>query len=240
MLSLKGNLGTLLLWYSLSMALAILTPGLGESAPSPVRIVLVVLAITGLILLGLRYLEREIVRKLALMMELAALVMVLGHLLQSHHIFPWLAITVPLLRLLFGRRAENASTTIVTGGLAGIIGKAMRPEDALILLILMAVYDALAVFVTGHMKTLARELAGVEECQTCSSGLFSLGSGDVIVPGLLVGSLSVSSPVLAFATALGALLGVFAVSLYSLKRPRLLPALPFIAAFQLVTLALLR
>ncbi|HTM68569.1 MAG TPA: presenilin family intramembrane aspartyl protease [Candidatus Binatia bacterium] len=159
----------------------------------------------------------------------------------------------------YGARSVAAFDLLLVLGCAGVaanLGAAMRPVGVAVILAILAGYDIVAVYVTKHMVAMAESLlrrrvffamilperpAGfllpVSEAVP-GSGFVFLGTGDVILPALLVASVARVSLVAAAVVGLGALSGAAALHLLFLtqrvRKP--MPALPPIAAGALLGL----
>jgi len=141
---------------------------------------------------------------------------------------------------------------VVALGLAGIaanLGGAIRPTALVIILAVLAVYDIVAVYVTGHMVRMAESLvqkkvffaiilsdrleglfAPVADVGP-GKGFYFLGTGDIALPAILVASAAQTSVFAASAVSIGALTGLAATQLLFRLQPlrKPLPALPPIA-----------
>ncbi|HSD12427.1 MAG TPA: presenilin family intramembrane aspartyl protease [Patescibacteria group bacterium] len=155
--------------------------------------------------------------------------------------------------LYYGSRSVLVFDLLLVLGCAGIaetLGASMSPVGTAIILTILAAYDIVAVYVTKHMVAMAETLLRrrvffamilperpdgfllpTAEARP-GEGFVFLGTGDVILPALLVVSVSRLSVPAAVITAVGALLGAAAlhVLFLSQKVRRPMPALPPIAA----------
>lgn len=129
----------------------------------------------------------------------------------------------------------NLSLSLALAGLAGAVVSGLRPTAIAVIFTILAFYDIVAVYVTGHMVRLFRGLTdrGVQVAYVlkgASEPAFYLGSGDVALPALLAASVARESLAGGLAVALGALLGcllMFRLFFSPVRRP--MPALPPIA-----------
>jgi len=137
-------------------------------------------------------------------------------------------------------------------GLAGVaidLGAALQPTGTAVILALLSVYDIVAVFFTRHMVTGAEALlrqkalfaiiipsapagfwrrsASVEP----GRGFLIMGTGDLVLPALLVAAAGRYGLVRGLAVALGAIAGLVSTHLIFMaqRRRRPIPALPPIA-----------
>ena len=155
--------------------------------------------------------------------------------------------------LYYGARSVAVFDLLLILGSAGVaanLGVSMRPVGIAIILTILAGYDIVAVYVTKHMVVMAESLLRrrvffamilperpqdfllpVAEAKP-GSGFVFLGTGDVILPALLVASVAPASVTAAVIVGLGALCGAAALHLLFLgqKVRKPMPALPPIAA----------
>ncbi len=127
---------------------------------------------------------------------------------------------------------QNISTTIIVGVTTAVVGASLSPVVTVILLVILAVYDYISVFITKHMVVLAKAVAGSAEVGKGTKHL--LGAGDVAIPGMFAISLaraSITASVLAMA---GAVAGLLATTYLARRWKRVLPALPSIGLTELV------
>lgn len=144
--------------------------------------------------------------------------------------------------------AQNIIMILGLSGVAVALGATTVWPSLLWILIILSVYDIVAVYETKHMVTMFRGLVerGVifalilpERWQGLfthlrnvkpGEGFFFLGSGDLALPAIFVVSAFVSRPALGIGAAIGSLIGLFFTDLifvWGRKRP--MPALPPIA-----------
>jgi presenilin-like A22 family membrane protease len=155
--------------------------------------------------------------------------------------------------LYYGARSVAVFDLLLVAGSAGVaanLGVSMSPIGVAIILAILAGYDIVAVYVTKHMVVMAESLLRrrvffamilperptdfllpVAEAKP-GSGFVFLGTGDVILPALLVASVARVSLIAASVVGLGALCGAAALHLLFLgqKVRKPMPALPPIAA----------
>jgi presenilin-like A22 family membrane protease len=152
----------------------------------------------------------------------------------------------------YGLRRVVIFDLVLTLGLAGItlnLGSVMQPLSAVVILAILSFYDIFAVFVTGHMVTAAETLlrqkalfaiivpvapAGLLKrlkAVTPGADFLILGTGDIVLPGLLVAAVGRLGILQALPVALGALTGLAAMHFIFTTQPqrRPIPALPPIA-----------
>jgi presenilin-like A22 family membrane protease len=155
-----------------------------------------------------------------------------------------------------GRTVALFDVLLMTGsaGIAANLGASMQPTGIAIILAVLAIYDIIAVYVTRHMVAMAEGLlrrkvffamilperpAGLllpaSEARP-GAGFMFLGTGDLVLPALLVASVARTGLGAAAFVAAGALVGVAVmhVVFLSQKERRAMPALPPIVAGALV------
>lgn len=149
------------------------------------------------------------------------------------------------------RRVWLHNLVVVVGiaGVAGSLGFSLAPQAAAAILLILSVYDVVAVYVTKHMVKmftgLLREhvvmaiilpvhprlhLSPLEKVSP-GAGFFLLGTGDLALPLLFLASTFISPPAVIASTAIGIIFGFFLTHLIftnqSGRRP--MPALPPLA-----------
>ncbi len=139
-------------------------------------------------------------------------------------------------RLLFpeNRIFRNTSVAIIAGVSSGLLGASLSPVVALILYVLMILYDFASVFLTGHMVKLAKSI----EKGIGRGDLVALGGGDLVLPMLFATSLLPYNPFSAILATFMAVAGVYITFRFLRLFNRPLPALPYIGAIQLSFTAL--
>ncbi len=84
----------------------------------------------------------------------------------------------------------NASALLLAGGITSMFGISLEPLPVIILLVILAIYDALSVYKTGHMIDLADSVIkmGLPMLFIIPSKdkPMLLGVGDVVIPNILV------------------------------------------------------
>jgi len=141
-------------------------------------------------------------------------------------------IVTAVLRAIFWRSsiAQNVSTLIIAAVSTAVVGLSVAPAVAVLLLAIMATYDFISVFVTKHMVTLAKALGARERG---SGEIHMLGTGDIVIPGIVAVSLLRVGILPAVLSALGALIGLITTIWLARRWKRILPALPSIGVVQL-------
>ncbi len=149
----------------------------------------------------------------------------------------------------YASRTVGVADLVMTLGMAGVavvLGEGFRPSAVAVILAMLAVYDIIAVLVTGHMATAAAALIrrGVVFALIVPvrpSGLLKrtdqaiqgrefmfLGTGDAVLPALFLASVGRSEPVRMLPVAAGALLGLALTNAIFFAQPKIkpIPALP--------------
>lgn len=164
-------------------------------------------------------------------------------------------LTVAVLVWLFRTNVFLHNILVILGiaGIASVFGLRFSPEAIVVLLILFAIYDVIAVYKTKHMVRLARAMlesraifavVAPEKFSYFRSrmhdvapgkGFMMLGGGDIAFPLMLVSSVSIDSIENAFVVMVFSFIGLSAsFALFFLLGRRPMPALPPIAAFSIL------
>lgn len=136
---------------------------------------------------------------------------------------------------------------LVSAGIAQVFGLQFSEHTASLLLIILSVYDIIAVLVTKHMMTLAHAMIGHQASFAFfiperfkdfgasiatvlpGSGFLILGGGDIILPLIALCSVARTSMSVALYGMVGTLVGLFINHLFLTLSRRPLPALPLLA-----------
>jgi presenilin-like A22 family membrane protease len=225
-----------------------------ESAANPVLYLLLILAFTLFLLLALK-LKQGWILSAVIMISIAASV----YYVLATFISPLLALLPTLAVLLLLRfypewYIVDAFGVLVCAGIGALFGISMTPIPALLLLFILAVYDAISVYRTRHMVSLAEGVIGIkapllfvvprskgysfrgdqEISGDGRKGAYFLGLGDAIIPTILVISASwaIEAPKILGINlpALGAMLGTYAgfLALMMTSREKPQAGLPFL------------
>lgn len=140
------------------------------------------------------------------------------------------SVIITLARLMYPETMKNISAAIISGVVSGVLGSSLSPVVALLLYVILIVYDFMAVFVTGHMVELVRGFLEIRN---------ALGGGDFVLPTIFSTSLLFLHPLLSILSFVASTLGLlFVITVHrELKRP--LPALPYIGAIHITLSAFL-
>jgi len=130
---------------------------------------------------------------------------------------------------------KNTTLIIVISGIGAYLGANLGVIPCLIFLILLSIYDIIAVFGTKHMITLADEGKGRFPFMftiPLGKGQMEIGTGDFVIPLMFSVSLLADYGLkIALAAALGGLIGALLLFSYATRKEHhALPALPPIAA----------
>ena len=228
------------------------------SIANPFAYMLLILLFTGLLLLAMRQ-KREWIIRVFILLSIAVSI----YYVMAAFMSPLLAIAPTLvIMLLLHFYPEwyiiDAFGILVCAGISSLFGVSMTIPPALLLLVVLAVYDAISVYKTRHMISLAegaikikapllfvvpksrdysfridQEISNSSE-ETKKRGAFFLGLGDAIIPTILVISASWSLPAGGFyglsLPVLGAMLGTYLgfLLLMTTSRDRPQAGLPFL------------
>jgi len=239
MLVLLGKKWEIIGLYALCLLLAyyIALPVFAEHVPAPKEgstpvsagyIFAAIIAATILILVLISVMP-WVVRYIIAAAELFLLPLSALILLSSLGVWATLSGTAAIIltRILFRhtRFARNLSAIVIGSVATGILAIFFSPYVIVLALLLLTVYDFVAVFVTKHMIKLARSILGEGK----PSNIYALGLGDVVFPAGLALS---SARIWIFAPLFllpAALIGVYITLHFVDRYKRGLPALPSIS-----------
>lgn len=205
-----------------------------ESASSSVELFLYILLMTLLLLVFIRFKLNFIIKILLFLGIFGGIFIAFWSLFRDYA----LLLSIILVILMIWQRqnplAMNFTLIWTISGVGGYLGASLNFLPSLLLLVILSVYDIIAVFFTKHMVTLAKEARGklpLFFAIPVGNKTLGLGTGDLAIP--LVFSVSVLRDYginSAFFTVAGGLLGLISLFVYtSNKREIALPALPPIA-----------
>ena len=173
---------------------------------------------------------------------------------------PWDLATAVIFTFIFSRGGNvllhDLGIILGIGGIGAVFGLSISVEFGLILLVVLSLYDIIAVYVTKHMVTLAKSMVesgavfgflipfefrgflyGREQAKAgIGENFMILGSGDIGLPLIFAASLVKISFVSAMITAVFSLLGLFLTHLLFLnqEKRRAMAALPPIATMTII------
>ena len=135
----------------------------------------------------------------------------------------------------------NASALLLAAGITSMFGISLEPLPVIILLAILAIYDALSVYRTGHMIDLADSVIKIGlpmlfVIPSKEDKPMLLGVGDVVIPNILVVSAQtfVRAPIIGFlkipalTALLGGILGMVALVTVAERFNRPHAGLPFL------------
>jgi len=226
------------------------------SISNPFAYLFLILVFTGLLLLAIRLKKGKVVGGFIFLSVAASIYYVIVAFISPLlALMPTLAIML-LLRFYPEWYIIDAFGILVCAGISSLFGVSMTILPALLLLVVLAVYDAISVYKTRHMVSLAEGVIKIKapllfvvpksrdysfrKDQAISTspgakerGAFFLGLGDAVIPTILVISASWSFPALGQGLNLpviGAMLGTYLgfLILMTTSRDRPQAGLPFL------------
>ncbi|MDM7939305.1 MAG: presenilin family intramembrane aspartyl protease PSH [Methanothrix sp.] len=226
------------------------------STSNPIIYVLIILAFTALLLLAIRLKQSWIISGFILVSIAASIYYVLVAFMSPlMALVPTLAVML-LMRFYPEWYVIDAFGILVCAGISSLFGVSMTTLPALILLLVLAVYDAISVYKTRHMISLAEGVINIKAPLLFvvprssqysfrkdrisiskdgeKRGAYFLGLGDAIIPTILVISANWSLPAPGYfginLPALGAMLGTYLGFLFLMTSSRGKPqaGLPFL------------
>jgi presenilin-like A22 family membrane protease len=150
---------------------------------------------------------------------------------------------------------QNLSIIFSLAGIGASLGLSLKPEAMILILIILSIYDFIAVYKTKHMVKMAKDmieagtilglvfpfessgfLKSTKEIKPGEGKFLILGGGDVALPLIFSVSLLKFGILKSFIVALFSLLGLFVNFLFFLtqKERKAIPALPLIALFSII------
>lgn len=134
---------------------------------------------------------------------------------------------------------KNTATILAASGAGALFGTSFGFVPAMIFLVLISIYDYIAVFKTKHMVELANYMVKKDLSFTVTSKAkmpgekkeqrMDLGSGDLMLPIMISVSALTISPVASLLVFLGATISLGIFLIYVSKKKAVFPALPPIA-----------
>jgi len=192
---------------------------------SPFLYIILVLVMTGLLLILIKRSKTGLVKALLFMafglgmFSICSLMAMLGGLDEVASLGIGIAASSVILSLLLWRPrwyVVNMSGMFLGVGVALVLGISLGILPSLILLTVLAIYDALSVYVTKHMLTLAEGVAGLglpivlivpgpqgagnielnlhDRSKDSDREVMLMGLGDVIIPSVLIVSAAANLP----------------------------------------------
>ena len=202
---------------------------------SYIPIIISILIATSLILLLIKFQAKKIWKTWFLVVLVYTLTIAFGSFLNQY-IALILAILLSLIRILKpGMIIQNLTELFIYGGLAALFVPLFSITSIIILLIIISLYDAIAVWKTKHMVSMAKFQS---ESQTFAGLMIPygknkygfLGGGDIgftlLFSGVILKFFSFQSALIVSLVTTLALLGLFLFS----KKNKFYPAMPFLTA----------
>jgi presenilin-like A22 family membrane protease len=150
---------------------------------------------------------------------------------------------------------QNLLIIFSLAGIGATLGLSLKPEAVILILIILSIYDFIAVYKTKHMVKIAKDmietgtilglvfpfeplgfLKSTKEIKPGEGKFLILGGGDVAFPLIFSVSLLKFGILKSFVVALFSLLGLFANFLLFIfqKERKAIPALPLISLFSII------
>ena len=136
---------------------------------------------------------------------------------------------------------KNAAAILATAGVGVIFGISLGVLPVIIMLLLLSVYDYIAVFKTKHMVKMAEVLIKSDLAFTVSASIgkgkprfseqgernrIDLGTGDIVAPVMFEVSALNISPLASLFVFIGACIALVALMYFAMRKKVVLPALP--------------
>ena len=226
-----------------------------EDISNSIGLFVYILVFTAILLVLLKYFK-----KWFLILKALELIVVFGtsSLVFSVFLPEWialiLAVAIVLLRVVYRKNiwSKNISSVLATAGAGALIGIALGIIPVIVFIVLLSIYDFIAVFKTKHMVTLAKGITQKNLSFTFAlptkEHTFELGTGDLVIPlTFAVSVLGVTSQHFLFPynliapllILLGSLIGLIFTMDYSSKNVGTpLPALPLQTIIMVVMLGI--
>ncbi|VVB98227.1 Signal-peptide peptidase, presenilin aspartyl protease [uncultured archaeon] len=139
---------------------------------------------------------------------------------------------------------KNFAAVMATAGAGAVFGFSLTFYMGLFFMVLLSIYDYIAVFKTKHMVTMAKTLSKremsfmVTSRQKTEKGeiRLELGTGDMLMPVILETSGFQISPAYAAVVFLASVFSLFVLFVLLTRKKAVLPALPIIAACNFIFL----
>jgi len=145
--------------------------------------------------------------------------------------------------------SQNTAAIISGAGVGAMLGASLGIAPSIVFMLILSVYDFVSVFITKHMIHLAKALIERPTAFTVAAThkfkkpvyvgikktkkrfhIFQLGVGDMVIPLMFsVSVLSKFSLINSILTTIGSAIALTFLIFYMSKKPRPLPALPFVS-----------
>ncbi len=224
-----------------------------SSTANPIMYIILVVAFTFLLLLAMKFRKGWVVRGFILLSVAMSLFFILAMFIPAVPALVLTGVIFLLLRFYPEWYIIDALGILICGGISALFGISMTTLPALLLLSVLAVYDAISVYKTKHMVALAEGVINIkapllfvvpkdkdysfraEQVKGNGRGAYFLGLGDAIIPTVLTISAnwSLEAPKVLLGInlpALGAIVGTYLgfMALLMTSRDKPQAGLPFL------------
>lgn len=145
---------------------------------------------------------------------------------------------------------------VAAAGIVPMFGVQFTEESAMLLLVILSVYDCIAVFVTKHMLALAHHMIASQasfaffiperfsdfslpmSAVRPGTGFMVLGGGDIILPAILLVVVGRENILLALVGIIGLMVGLFVNHILLVVYRRPLPALPLLTLGSIIGISI--
>ncbi|MFW9853175.1 MAG: presenilin family intramembrane aspartyl protease [Candidatus Thorarchaeota archaeon] len=146
--------------------------------------------------------------------------------------------------------SQNVAAIFSGSGVGALLGVSLGIAPCIIFMMILSVYDFVSVFITKHMVKMAKAITERPMAFTIAAPhkfkkakyiphkgakkkvhVFQLGLGDIILPLMFSVSILNKFTILhSIITIIGSLIGLLFLTVYITRKPRALPALPFVCS----------
>ncbi len=230
-----------------------------EDVSNSIALIVWILFSTAIMLVAIKYFKGKLLGVLFRLLEATAVFFaswIVFSIAIGDPIALLLAILLIVCKNVFSQNLmlRNVSTILATAGAGAFVGIMLGVLPALVFMVLLAVYDYIAVFKTKHMVTLAKALTKKNLAFTFAlptkEHKFELGAGDMVIPlAFAVAVLGESAKTLQYPVVFLPSIVVLAASLAGLlltidyvsrRVGTALPALPLQTAFMVLAFAIIK
>jgi len=144
--------------------------------------------------------------------------------------------------------SQNVAAIISGSGAGALLGATLGIAPSIIFMMILSIYDFVSVFITKHMVHMAKAITEKPMAFTIAAPhkfkkakyipvkkakkkvhVFQLGLGDIVIPLMFsVSILNKFTMLHSVITVIGSLIGLLLLTIYITRKPRALPALPFV------------
>ncbi|MFH1391615.1 MAG: presenilin family intramembrane aspartyl protease [Candidatus Diapherotrites archaeon] len=211
-----------------------------------------ILGFTAILLLLIKFAPGWLLGLLLKLIESMAIfgtsIIVLMPTLIADEIILVIAIVFVILRIIFKEHLllRNASSIVAAAGAGALIGASLGVIPMLVFIVLLGIYDFIAVFKTKHMVTLAKGVTKKNLAFTYAlptkEHQFELGTGDMVIPlafAISVLATQTNTTILRFAPSIAILIAslvglIITLDYASKNKGKPLPALPLQTALMVL------